>query len=758
MKNRYKITKLLAATSLISFSSAPTFAQDEQTFVLDEIVVTAQKREQSTQDVPISVNVMSGTMIGKAAITNIDGIVNLTPGLNSRSDGPTQTVFAVRGIGTNAFGVGVDASVGVFVDDVYLGHPVLANTSFFDVDRIEVVKGPQGTLFGRNTSAGAISVISKKPEIGETYIQGKIGYGNDGQILGEAIANFSTSDTGAIRIGAKYEERDGVFKNNSTGNELNNKDNLIIRASLNQDVSEVLNVKIMAEYMRDNSRWGVQFINSDDRNDIADEVYQGAREDQDVEAFRTALNISYDINDNLTLTSISSYTKITSVTTPGDFDVLALDADFNPTFTAGPDDLQIDLLPFREPGEFEFLSTELRLNGSFDNTEWFLGASYRDDTLSNDTSLVGMDNDHVGLLLAEAFCEDLLGAGDPICATKAEEHSPATVDASSWGIYGDVTYHASDVFHITVGGRYSKDNKAMDLVVTPNDGLFGALTGEALVKIIPGAAMASDSWTQFSPRVALSYDINDNGMIYASYSKGFKSGGFNSTLFDDGSGNLQSLSVEPETNNAFEVGFKSDLLDGRARINAAFFYSDYSNFQAEVQLGASFSIQNVADAEIKGFEVEATVLATENVQLQAAYAYIDTEVKSGVINGVDITGNSLPFAPKHALTAIGNYHVDTSLGEVNFQATYSYTSKQWASVLAEDNSHLFSDARGIVDLRLSLTSPDENWTVAVLGQNVFDKRYWKSSTDVLGDLFGAPLPIGIPNYGASYRVEVSFKF
>jgi len=203
---------------------------------------------------------------------------------------------------------------------------------------------------------------------------------------------------------------------------------------------------------------------------------------------------------------------------------------------------------------------------------------------------------------------------------------------------------------------------------------------------------------------------------------------------------------------------KSDFWSGRARLNVALFSSDYKNFQAEVQRGVSFSIQNVADATIKGLEVEAVVKPDESLQLQVAYTYLNTEVSSGVINGVNIAGNELPFAPKHSLSLVANYYAQTDFGEFNLQTSYSYSSKQWASVLASDADHLFADASGTWDARLSFAGNDGGWEIAVLAQNILDKRNWVSSTDVLGGLFGTPIPIGIPNYGASYRIELSYSF
>lgn len=748
MIRKITTTSLLATSSFLVLFGATAHAQDSGVF-LDEVVTTAQKRSQSTQDVPITVNALPGDVIEKSAATNIDGIVNLIPGLNSRSDGPTQTVFAIRGIGTNAFGVGVDGSVGVFVDDVYLGLPVLANSAFFDVEQIDVVKGPQGTLFGRNTSAGAISVTSKKAEIGENYVDLKVGFGNDGQQLYQGIANYSTGENGAIRIGGRFEKADGPYENGNTGNELNGKDGYLLRASLNQELSPNLRLNLLGEISAENSFYGVIAVDPANRDDIPDTVFQSEREDVDVDTLRIAANLEYDLNDDMTLTSITSYLDISSVTTPNDFSI----ASFSPaiddvTFSGGPDDFPLAVLPFREPGEFNFFSQELRLNGSADRLDWFVGASYNRDNLFNNTSLVGYDEDVVtGLFFGVPDCATAandFGVDPDVCSTSASEESPADVDSESFGIYGDLTYDMTDQFQVTLGGRLAHDKKSMDLVVSPGTGLLGAL-GTAIVKPITGAAEGSDSWTQFLPRAAVSYKVSEDLLAYASYSKGYKAGGFNSSLDEDG----VLLTVDPETNNAYELGFKSDFADGRARLNAALFYSDYSNFQVEVQNGASFNILNVADAEIKGFEVEGTLLAAEGLQFQVAYTYLDTEQKNAVSTGT--SGEVLPFAPENAFSATANYDFDTEFGEVNMQASYNYTDKQFNSINASMAPDLFSDAHGLLDARIGLSN--DNWSVALLGTNLTGERYFVSTNDIIGGV-----PIGLSNVDTRYRVEFGVKF
>lgn len=746
---------LLTSSSLLVLFSASALAQEttqqteDATAYLPTVVTTAQKRAQSTQDVPITVNALPGDAIEKSAATNIDGIVNLIPGLNSRSDGPTQTVFAIRGIGTNAFGVGVDGSVGIFVDDVYIGLPVLANAAFFDVEQIDVVKGPQGTLFGRNTSAGAISVTSRKAEIGENYTDLKVGFGNDDQQLYQGIANFSTGENGAIRIGGRYEIADGPYDNGFTGNELNGKDGYLVRASLNQELTPNLRLNLIGEVSAEDSYYGVIAVNTADRGDIPEQVFQAERESVDLESFRIAADLEYDISDNLTFTSITSYLDITSVTTPNDFSI----ASFSPaiddvTFSGGPDDFPLAVLPFREPGEFNFFSQEVRLNGSSDRLEWFVGASYNRDNLFNNTSLVGYDEDVVtGLFFGVPDCATAatdFGVDPTVCSTSASEGSPADVDSESYGIYGDLTYDMTDRFQVTVGGRLAYDEKSMDLVVEPGTGLLGAL-GTAIVKPITGAAQGSDSWTEFLPRVALSYKFTDDVLGYASYNKGYKAGGFNSSLDENGG----LLTVDPETNDAYELGIKSDLFGGRARLNAAYFFSEYSNFQVEVQNGASFNILNVADADIQGFEVEGTLLASEGLQFQIAYTYLDTEQQNAVATGT--TGEELPFAPENSFSAAANYDFDTGFGEVNLQASYNYTDKQWNSINASLAPDLFSDSHENLDARIGLTN--DRWSIALLATNLTGDRYFVSTNDILGGV-----PIGIPNNDTRYRVELGVSF
>ena len=712
-----------AAVIGVSFAALTSGAALSQ--ALDEIVVTAQKRSQSLQDVPISINAISGEAIEKAGVTDVNGIVDLVPGLSSRSDGPTQTVFAMRGVGTNAFGVGVDGSVGVFIDDVFIGHPVLVNTSFFDVERVEVVKGPQGTLFGRNTSAGAISAVSKGVDL-DDGTQIILGGGNEGQQSMQFTTNLALTDKLGVRLAARVQERDGTYTNTTTGNELNNVDNYIVRLVADYEMSDSTSVNLVLENYTDDSYWGM-IDTGDNRSFEAGSVTQAARGDVNIDSTRVALKLTHELDDNKTLVWNINQLDISSVTTPGDF------------FPFGG----ANLLVFSEPGDFEFFSTELRLNGSSESMDWFVGASYRDDTLTNNSTL----SYNIGDLAA------LLIDGDPSLvqggAIDTNETSPTTAKITAYAIYGDISFNVSDRLSATVGARYSNDEKDIDVQVDE--------VGANVLKPIFGSATASDDWSETTGRFALNYELDDGIMAYASYSQGYKSGGFNSSLNENG----DVLAVEPETHDAIEFGIKSELLDRRLRLNAAYFSSEYKDTQIEVQQGPAFVIRNIADADISGFEFDGMYAATENLDIQFALSYLDTEISSGILptdtdgdgavdTQVNVAGNEMPFAPELSYTVGLNYSQPTSLGELSFGLSLSHTDQQYHNAY-NDNGFAYSEENDLVDLRVDLSSNDESWSVSLLGKNITDERYLISTNAVISNT-------GLPNMGSLWSVNFGYRF
>ena len=741
-----------ASTSalLVTAVSALAIIVPVQAQVLEEIVVTAQKREQSVQDVPISISAFSEEFVASSGMTNVTDIVKFVPGMGFQSDGPTQTVLSIRGIGTSAFSASADSSVGVFLDDVYSGHPLTSAQSFFDVERIEVIKGPQGTLFGRNTSAGAISVTSKKADRDASYADFQVGAGNKGQGIYQAIGNYSPDEDWGVRLGVKYEERDGTHKNITDNTELNSKDDLMVRLGIQNDWSDRFRSQVLIQFGSSGAYYGVVPIDPADRIGglKTESVEQNTRNDQDVSSLRAALRLEYDVSDSLMLTSISSYFDSEAIGIPFDAD----------TFTAR-------VLEFEEPADFEYLSQEFRLNGASENFDWFVGASFRTEEVSVNTQLRYSDFDAIDILLGEPCTNFEPDFGT--CNLNVVEPSIAVAENDSWGVYGDFTWHATGRLDVTVGARFSNDEKDM-AQNTPWQGansVTASLLDDNLLELATaGVLVASEDWSDFSPRLAVNYSVMDGFMIYANASKGYKAGGFNSSpdrpISSLGPGDSQTvLAFEPEESLAYEIGFKSTLADQRLRLNGALFFIDYQDLQVETFKGLSFAIDNVSDAESKGLELEAQWLATENLELMLSYSYLDAELKNGSIadpdlpgGSVDISGKTMFNAPENAFSATAFYSQPMDWGSVDLRLGYSFMDDQLlADYLLAGDSFFFIDSHDVWDIRIAATDDDQRWSVALIGENIGDERWFTQLRDPAG------ITQGVPNIGDLYRLELSYR-
>ena len=718
--------------------------------VLEEVVVTAQKREQSVQDVPISISAFDADFVATSGMTNVTDVVKFVPGMGFQVDGPTQSVLSIRGIGTSAFSASADSSVGVFLDDVYSGHPLTSAQSFFDVERIEVIKGPQGTLFGRNTSAGAISVVSKKADRGESYADLLLGAGSKGQGVYQAIGNYSPNEDWGLRVGVKYEERDGTHRNTTDGTELNGKDDLMVRVGVQNDWSDRLRSQLLVQFGSSDAYYGVVPVDPADRSGgvETDSVEQNTRNDQDISSLRAALRLEYDLNDSLMLTSITSYFDSEAIGIPFDAD----------TFTAR-------VLEFEEPAEFEYLSQEFRLNGTGANVDWFVGASFRTEEVATNTQLRYSDFDVIDLLLG-APCADF----EPdfgTCNPAVVEPSFAVAENDSWGVYGDVTWHASDQLDVTVGARYSNDEKDM-AQNTPWQGansVTAALLEDNLLELATtGVLTASDDWNDLSPRLAITYTVNDGLMIYGNASQGYKAGGFNSSpdrsISSLGPGDSQTvLGFEPEESLAYEIGFKSTLANQRLRLNGAVFLIDYENLQVETFKGLAFAIDNVSDAESTGFELEGQWLASENLELLFSYSYLDAELKNGSIADpdlpggfVDISGMKMFNAPENSFSATALYSRPMGWGSLDLRLGISHIDDQLtADYLLVGDSFFFIESHNVWDVRIAATDEDRKWSVALVGENIGDERWFNQLRDPAG------ITQGVPNIGDLYRLELTYR-
>ena len=699
-----------------------------QAQVIEEVVVTAQKRAESVQDVPIAISALDAEFIKDSNIVGVDKLTAFAPGLNGTSQQAGESVFTMRGIGTYAFGVGADNSVGMFIDDIPIGRPTLIGSAFFDVERIEVVKGPQGTLFGRNASAGAISIINKQPDLKENSLEGTFSVGNEGQRIYEGVGNLAATDQLAARLAVRHDERDGTFKNTDTGDELNNRDHTNARLSLRYDATDNFAADFSTEYSKIDTRVGFVLTN----NAFVDEVSQNGLPKQDIETMRYRLKLTWDINDDITLTSNTSYI---------DYDLVAVPVDVDVSNT-----LILNLL---EPQEGDQFVQELRLNGSTGSFDWFIGASYIEEKVESHTSYQWND-----LNILSALVDPATGAffcGLLPCQDFVHQSHTAETDNTSYAIYTDVAWQINDQWKLSLGARVTHDKKNFLVNQPVGSSALHLILGDAFVKLgTNGVITDKDTWTSVDPRVTLDFALTDNLLLYASFATGYKSGGFNSDPNVPLSFGLpQGLaSFDEESVLAYEIGMKSRFWDGRAQVNVSAYFNDYSDMQVEAG-DLVILIENAAQVETKGIEIEGRILLTENFSLLANYSYLDAEFEKGFIEDIDVSGRRLQRAPEHSGAIIANYTVPfTRHGELSIRGEYIFSSEV---LYKSENPLLNQKAYDMFNARVGFESSSGKWGIAFIGDNLADEEYLVHRTDPLAD-------VGMPSMSPLYRVELSARF
>ena len=721
----------------LSLGVTGMLAANAQEFAIEEITVTAQKREQSLQDVPISVSAFDGAYIDKAGIKDIRDIGGLTPGLSIKSRGDTEATVFIRGIGSQAPGIGADPAVGIFIDGVSASRGTNATAAFFDVERVEVVKGPQGTLFGRNASAGAISIITRKPNLDDSGVSLLFGAGDEGQIKYQAIGNLAVSETFGLRLGVNHYERDGLYRNSVTGQDL-----------LNADTT---NVRLGALFLP-NDRWEsylsverVDMKNLDaivtDADAFASTVAQNAPPGpQELESTRFVWNNVWDLSDTLSLTSTTGFYTHDVRVTPVD-----------------ADEIDVPVITFVEPQENDTFSQEFRLNGSTDSVDWFVGASFLKEDLAFTTDLaydeaivVAILGPDVGLVdtvdgdVCDGDWEDLALTGLPMCPGVSEIPFGEN-ETTSVAVYGDVTWHATDRVDMTFGLRYTRDEKDMFYNNPATPGLLGVLDGQIFGPITNGNVAVKDDWSSVDPRVAVNFAITDDTSIYANFARGYKSGGINRQV-NDFLPNSQILNVfDEETNNAYEIGIKSRFANGRAQINAAAFFNDYSDYQLETLVGLVPEVFNVGDIETTGLEADGRFLLTENLEITANIAILDSEVKSSIDPA--ILGQATPQAPETSGSLGFSYARPLNAGELQFSGNWQYSSDFWFDIF----NTLEQPSFNVVNVRLGYEAEDSRWGIALVGDNITDEEYFVERFLFL-DVANRRAP------GALWRVELTANF
>ena len=701
--------------------------------VLEEVVVTAQKREQSIQDVGIAITSMTGVEIRELGFTSALDISTQTPGLevSSAYGAGSSANIVIRGIGQNDFGEGHESPVTAYIDEFYLVSVPAADFSMFDLERVEVLKGPQGTLFGRNSTGGLVHYVTAKPTK-ETSGFVSIGGGSNSEIKAEGAISGSLTDSLAGRFSFLSHHSDGFKKNldplQGDGGEAGTD---AVRAQLLFEPSDDLSILFKVEYgeidtihnyyetvplsapdpvtgLFDVNPGGLDFAGFNENNFGA-----GARNvtTANYPTFLKQENLNFLLRiekefDNFTLTSITGY--------------LDLDRDMQEDCDASANSICFAEFPYST----DWLTQEVRANGSTDRMRWTVGAYYLQQDAKNQpraTFNIPLD----GPTALDPATGLYNGFSLPI-----ELSGNWVMDTESYALYGQVEYDFNEKWTVLAGIRWTHDKKDFTdidnatLRSCPGDP-FG-LTGNCFLPAdggvgVPNSISGSYSDDLISFRFELDYHATDDVMLYASISQGTKGGGFNNGFYGgDIALDNNLINYGSEKNIAYEIGFKSTLMNDRMRLNGSAYYYDYKDFQTFNWIGFGGQITN-SDATMKGGEIELETLVTDQINVKLGMSFLDTNVENVRGRAANyVADRDAAYAPEFTGNGSVSYDFDLS-GDTSVRLywNWNYTASRYGNNFSEASelgeSFFKHNASAIINWK-------DNWTLTIYGRNLSDNE------------------------------------
>lgn len=627
---------------------------------LGEIIVTAQRRAQNVQAVPIAISVTTAEDIQRLQVQNIQSLQYSTPSLVVAGADPTRLRFGIRGISDQSRNPGFDNRIGVYVDDVWVGRSAASNQAVLDLASVEVLRGPQGTLFGKNTVAGAINMTTVRPQAGYSgYVEGELGNFDLRQLRGTINLGF-TDDIGA-RVSGFWAKRDGFIENISNGLDYNNRDDHAVRGQFQIKTGDTT-IYLAADTAKFKSRALAGGERTPDPlAPLPRSIAHNEEQNYVIEYGGVSGQIDHEFGNGAKLTSITAWRT-------SEFSGSA-DEDFSPANFAVTD---------LASEKTEHFSQEIRYasdtGGSFD---YVVGLFYLDQKIEGAGSAV-------------AFAPALNPAAPPVFLRVSQA---SEIDASTIAGFVHANYRPTDRLEITFGARLTREEKSIDFAITDQSGLFTNGTRND--------KRASDD---FSPTVSVNYKLDDDSMAYARYSRAFKSFGWNADFIPS----LNDFAFDDESVDAFEVGFKTTMFDRRLRLNMAAYVSKHSDYQVFTfrQLangGTALNVSNAGKLTSKGVEVEVEAAPTDWLRLFANYGYNDAtfdSFKDGGGPGVDFDGNTAAEAPKHNLNLGVATDFDLGFAKLVLQGDYNYRSSLFSN---PDNRPVnISQPLELVNLRAGL--------------------------------------------------------
>jgi iron complex outermembrane receptor protein len=722
MDKKMKIIQKSMLAAAISTVLVPVSAYAQ----LEEIVVIAQKREEGLSSVPIALSAFTGNFIKETKITDIKQLIRYTPGLAGESTDSFLDSISVRGISSNSFGIGGDSSIGIFKDGVYYGRNGAAMTSFFDIERVEVLRGPQGLLFGRNAASGAIHTITEKPKLEDVEGYVRLGAGERDRKQAEFAYNQPLGNGWAARIAGIHSEEDGFVDNLFNGEDLGGHDRDALRLSIRNE-GDWGDVTLTGEY-EDRDQEGSIYIGQDangnsftgdDRKTSTD--WPGKDK---AEVYGATLTANIYLNDEMTLTSITGYNK------------------HDWTYHEDWDGTPFELAGYSQDQDGEYYSQEVRLNvETSENLTWYIGASaYKEDVsalLINDAADVA----------------PFLGLDLPF-PIPVYETNDTDGDYYGWAVYGDMTYQLTEKMDISLGVRYTYDEKEVETDIQGQGFVWSVVT--------PTPIKAKQDWDDVSPRITLRYFTDNDMLLYGSVTEGYKAGGFGtdnvSAVGPDGVA-LPGATLDdfdPETIRSYEIGTKGDLAEGRVKFGLSAYYYNYEDLQSVIiEVGKAF-VENIGEVDGYGVELDLRAAVNDNWDVFLGTAWSETDISDLPLDvcaepsGSDCDGNRLAFNPEWTVSGGINAHYPLNGGEVFAGLDFTWQDEFYSSF---ENSDLdVVDSAGFVTFRTGWNS-EQNWNLTVYVENVFDEESFAAR----GASDGINVNVA-PSYPRTAGVDISYSF
>lgn len=719
----------IAIVLTASPAEAQTNQPDDSNIGEPEIVVTAQKRATNLQETAAAISVADGEALREQQVTSIEGLAQTLPSVNfGQTTGNAR--IAIRGIGFDNTTVGNEGRVAYHVDGVYLSRPASVLAGFYDVERVEILRGPQGTLYGRNATGGAINVISRAP--GKTmngYFDAT--YGNYDLKKFEGAFGGPVSSVLSARFSFQAIDRDGYGRNLTNGRDVDDQSTIAVRGQLRFEPSDTFDLTLSGDYFyQDDHAYSFRYLG---RGSLTDLSSTPPLPGQQLTGIRAGGVVPANLRDSTSDSGPDNRRRFWGLAANARFDMgwaefLSITGYRSSSFNV-TSDLDVTSARLTVYDQFEYsdqFSQELRLAGDYSRGDWMIGGYYFDESIFGGTRI---PLDLVVLSRAPTL--------PPLSFLRQGYYGVGLLDTRAYALFGSARFELSDQFAVRLGARYSDETRKIDEVLKFDFATPFPPFVPQFPPTPPGVRrQLEESFSSFTPSATLEYKPSEDLFLYATYAKGFKSGGFNLGVIQP--------PFAPEKITDYEAGIRADWLNGRLRTNISAFYYDYTNLQVTKIAGTVVTIENAANAVVRGIEAEIVVRPISRLRLDAAISLLDSEYRNysttdparPALGVVEISGNDLSQAPSYTINVNASYTLPTDVGDFTLRGEGRWVDRVYFTQFNLD--HVSQPAYSLFNAFLSWESRTSGLRATAFIRNIGNKDI-VSAGFIGSSLVGSPL-------------------